>query len=55
VGNVVGISGVIASRNGVGQSAQRALKAVFRSLRIRLARASSQRNGYRLPQCIASV
>jgi uncharacterized protein (DUF2267 family) len=55
VGKVVGISGVIASRNGVGQGAQRAFKAVFRSLRIRLARSSSQRNGYRLPQCIASV
>jgi uncharacterized protein (DUF2267 family) len=55
VGKDAGISGVVVSRNGVGQRAQRAFKAAFRSLRIRLARSSSQRNGYRLPQCIASV
>jgi len=55
VGKLVGISGKVASRNGLGQGAQRAFKSVFRSLRIRLARSSSHRNGYRLPQCIASV
>jgi uncharacterized protein (DUF2267 family) len=55
VGEVVGIGGVVASRNCVGHGAQRAFKAVFRSLRIRLAGASSQRNGFTLPQCIASV
>jgi uncharacterized protein (DUF2267 family) len=55
VGKLVGISGVVASRNGLGQGAQRTFKAVFRGLRILLARSSSQRNGYRLPQCIASV
>jgi uncharacterized protein (DUF2267 family) len=55
MGKPIGISGAVASRNGVGQGAQQAFKAVFRSLRIRLAGSSSQRNGYRLPQCIASV
>jgi uncharacterized protein (DUF2267 family) len=55
VGKPIGISGVVASRNSIGQGAQRAFKAVFRSLRFRLTRSSSQRNGYRLPQCIASV
>jgi uncharacterized protein (DUF2267 family) len=55
VGEVVGISGVVASHIGAVQSAQRAFKAAFRNLRIKLARSSSQRNGYRLPQCIASV
>jgi uncharacterized protein (DUF2267 family) len=55
VGKPIGISGAVASRNGVGQGAQQAFKAVFHGLRFRLTRSSSQRNGYRLPQCIASV
>jgi hypothetical protein len=55
VGKLLGISGAVVSRNGFGHGAQRAFKAVFCGLRIRLARSSSQRNGYRLPQCITSV